>query len=103
MTEFYTNFGKVMLCFRQYEEQFWIIKVRSNRFNFRRIFRIYGKELRVGRVKTVLGDDNSSIIDTNILLRFLTDDDKAKAAKCEGLFQSAINGAERLLITDVCF
>ena len=50
----------------------------------------------------MLSDNNCSIIDTNILLRFLTGDDKGKAAQCEALFQNAINGNERLLISDVC-
>jgi len=36
------------------------------------------------------------LVDTNIFLRFLTNDDPIKAKKAEALFKAAVNGKQRL-------
>lgn len=41
-------------------------------------------------------------IDANIFIRFFTQDDPAKAAKCEQLFRDASDGKVKLNVTDVC-
>lgn len=40
-------------------------------------------------------------VDTNVFLRFLVNDDSAKADACEALFQKAIAGDEDLFISDM--
>jgi uncharacterized protein len=42
------------------------------------------------------------LVDTNVLLRFLTNDDPRKAQKCEALFRAAAQGDVTLHVTDVC-
>jgi len=44
----------------------------------------------------------SAILDANVLLRYLTGDDPAKAARCEQLFRQAAAGQGKLRVTDVC-
>lgn len=41
------------------------------------------------------------LVDTNIILRFLTRDDRKKAEKCYRLFQRAVKGEEELFISDL--
>jgi predicted nucleic-acid-binding protein len=40
-------------------------------------------------------------VDTNVFLRFLVNDDPAKADACEALFQKAIDGQEILFTSDM--
>ncbi|OGV71397.1 MAG: hypothetical protein A3K19_01550 [Lentisphaerae bacterium RIFOXYB12_FULL_65_16] len=44
----------------------------------------------------------SWFLDTNVLLRFLTGDDKQKASACAALFQRAATGEVDLFVSDVC-
>ena len=42
------------------------------------------------------------LIDTNVLVRYLTHDDPRKAARCRDLFQRAAKGEVELILTDLC-
>lgn len=41
------------------------------------------------------------LIDANVILRFLTRDDKKKSDACENLFEKAVYGTEELFISDM--
>jgi predicted nucleic-acid-binding protein len=41
------------------------------------------------------------LLDTNVIIRFLTRDDKKKAEKCRELFEAAVKGKIKLFITDL--
>ncbi len=38
------------------------------------------------------------LIDTNIIIRYLTNDDPHKAAQCEKIFKKALSGKEKLIL-----
>ncbi|NKB23871.1 MAG: PIN domain-containing protein [Kiritimatiellae bacterium] len=42
------------------------------------------------------------LLDTNVLIRYITNDDPLKADDCEQLFKRAVQGEYTLLITDIC-
>lgn len=42
-----------------------------------------------------------NLLDTNIIIRFLTRDDKKKADKCKKLFQEVIAGRTQLFVSDL--
>lgn len=42
------------------------------------------------------------LLDTNVLVRFLTNDDPRKADRCETLFRRAAKGEVTLRLSDVC-
>ena len=45
---------------------------------------------------------NTLLLDTNVLVRFLTNDDPHKAHRCEKLFRQATKGDVTFRLSDVC-
>ncbi|OIN96232.1 hypothetical protein AUJ66_06935 [Candidatus Desantisbacteria bacterium CG1_02_38_46] len=41
------------------------------------------------------------LVDANVILRYLTEDDKKKADACEKLLERAVDGKEKLFISDM--